>query len=300
MARRRMIDPGYWSSEHNIRLIFRQRLLFIGLISNADDEGRIKGNPNFIRAVVFPYDDINQSTIEDDLGLLAAEGLIIKYIHKDLDYIQIAKWDDYQRIDKPSPSKLPPPDIVKYSKNHSENDSQNGSKNDSCLKEKEVKRKEEKEKKEKKEIRNDSENSSENESQNHSAKNSHNKSANDSVSSILFQSYGRSPTQAEREFIIRLINKFGEEKALQIMKEAKLRNFKNFINLENSLDALGNFTERKPFNKEPKTYTLHELKEKHKNDYYQGAQYDPIAKEYTYLSSLQKYVKREDAKYFQT
>jgi hypothetical protein len=276
MARRRMIDPGFWSSEHHIRLIFRQRLLFLGLISNADDEGRIKGNPNFIRAVVFPYDDINQSSIKDDLELLAAEGLIIKYIHNDLDYIQIAKWDDYQRIDKPSPSKIPPPSIVNYSKNDSKNDSGNDSKNHSFLKEKEIKRKEEKEFKEEAEG---------------------NTSLNP-VSEILIQSYGRSPTLAEQEFISRLINKFGEEKALHIMKEAKLRNFKNFINLENSLDKSGNFIERLPLNKEPKTYTLRELKEKHKNDYYQGAKYDPIAKEYLFVNSLQKYVKREEAKYF--
>ena len=140
-----MLDPGFWASSHNERLIFRQRLLFLGLISNADDEGRVKGNLNFIRALIFPYDDIESNQIEDDLVKLMEEGLIIRYIHKGLAYIQIAKWQTYQRIDKPTRSILPPcpefPDIPPNdSKNESENDSKNDSKNssenDSCLIEK--------------------------------------------------------------------------------------------------------------------------------------------------------------------
>ena len=40
MARRRMIDPNFWESEDVSRLSLFARLLFIGMISNADDEGR--------------------------------------------------------------------------------------------------------------------------------------------------------------------------------------------------------------------------------------------------------------------
>jgi len=136
MARRRMIDPGFWLSEHNTRLIFRQRLLFLGLISNADDEGRVKGNANFIRAMVFPYDELESSKIKDDLAKLSSEGLIIRYNYNGLDYIQIAKWAEFQRIDHPTKSKIPPQDNFQNdSKNESEYDSENESENDSYLKE---------------------------------------------------------------------------------------------------------------------------------------------------------------------
>jgi len=140
MARRRMIDPGIWTSEHNLNLIFRQRLLFIGLISNADDAGRIKGNPNFVRAVVFPYDDIPKLATENDLQVLEKEGLIQRYNCEDVDYIQLKKWDKYQRIDKPQPSKIPI-----HSRNGSMNGSWNDSKNDSRLKERKLKEKKRKE-----------------------------------------------------------------------------------------------------------------------------------------------------------
>lgn len=107
MARQRMIHPDFWRSPHNEHLSFRQRLLWLGLISNADDEGRIKANPNFIRATVFPFDDLSSVSIKDDLALLTSEGLIIQYTNKEVDYIQIAKWGDFQKISHPQPSKIP-------------------------------------------------------------------------------------------------------------------------------------------------------------------------------------------------
>ena len=43
MARKRMIDPNIWDSEDFSKLSILGRLLFIGMFSNADDEGRGKG-----------------------------------------------------------------------------------------------------------------------------------------------------------------------------------------------------------------------------------------------------------------
>jgi hypothetical protein len=129
MARRRMIDPGLWASGHNTKLIYRQRLLFIGLISNADDEGRIKGNPNYIRAVVFPYDDIPGNEILDDLNLLESEKMISQYMVEDVRYIQLSKWKDFQTINRPQLSKIPSAidDKVNSSMNESVNESRTNS-----------------------------------------------------------------------------------------------------------------------------------------------------------------------------
>ena len=102
-----MIAPNIWMSLHNQQLIFRQRLFFIGIISNADDEGRIKGDPLYLRAKIFPYDDLKVETILDDIKAVANEGLITSYLHKGLQYIQINKWNDYQTINRPTPSKIP-------------------------------------------------------------------------------------------------------------------------------------------------------------------------------------------------
>lgn len=155
MARRRMIDPMFWASEHNMHLCFRQRLLFIGLISNSDDEGRLKGNVNFIRAVVFPYDDFSGEVIAEDLELLVKEEMIIWYTIEDekgreAQYIQISNWYKYQRVDKPRPSIYPPPET---GWNDSDNDSENDSQNDYTLKRNEKNGNEEKLKEKKRNVR---------------------------------------------------------------------------------------------------------------------------------------------------
>lgn len=107
MPRRRMIDPGFWLSTHHKKLIFRQRLLFLGMVSNADDEGRLKGDSSFLRATVFPYDDLKDLTVDEDIKALAEEGLIMPYVCKDSRYIQLVKWREYQTINRPTPSKIP-------------------------------------------------------------------------------------------------------------------------------------------------------------------------------------------------
>lgn len=134
MARRRMIDPNFWQSEDVAKLTIRQRLLFIGLFSNADDEGKLRGNPAFIRSIIFPYEDFSLGEIETDLNCIEAVGSIIQYSVEGSRYILIVNWKKFQRVDKPQPSVIPNP-----VKNDSENDSKNDSESDSVLKERKLK-----------------------------------------------------------------------------------------------------------------------------------------------------------------
>ena len=57
MARKRMLSPEFWTDEKLGDCTRDERLLFMGLISQADDEGRGQGNPKLVKALVFPYDD---------------------------------------------------------------------------------------------------------------------------------------------------------------------------------------------------------------------------------------------------
>ena len=134
MARRRMIDPNFWQSEDVSKLTIRQRLLLIGIFSNADDEGRLRGTPAYVRSAVFPYEDFTLKEIENDLNSIESIGSIRQYLVDASKYIQLINWFKFQRVDKPQKSVIPPPNLDE--ENHSENDS----KNDSVLKE--VKRKE--------------------------------------------------------------------------------------------------------------------------------------------------------------
>jgi hypothetical protein len=111
MARKRMLHPGIWTNIQVTRLSVLQRLLYIGLISNADDEGRLNGEPLYIKGIVFPHDQITEGAIEDQLKAIAKQSLIVRYRVAGKKYIWLPSWLKYQRIRKDifNPSLFPPP-----------------------------------------------------------------------------------------------------------------------------------------------------------------------------------------------
>ncbi|GAB7057383.1 hypothetical protein JCM16163A_41320 [Paenibacillus sp. YK5] len=112
MARKRMIDPSFWIDEKLGTVQPIVRLLFMGLISQADDEGRLNGHPSLIKSLIFPYDhEIQLYEVEEWLNLLAAEErkLIQRYEVDHQKYIMITNFKKHQTINKPQKSKLPPP-----------------------------------------------------------------------------------------------------------------------------------------------------------------------------------------------
>lgn len=267
MARRRMIDPNFFISEDVSRLDIFERLLLIGLFSNADDYGKGRAKPEFLRSIIFPYDDIPLEKIKNALTNISKNISIKFYNVNNSSYYIFQNWDKWQRVDKPQPSLIPDPifsenDSKNESENDSKNDSKNDSENDSCLKEKKRKENKRKEFKEKeKELKPTlSKNFSLTTSLDDPSLSNENINADLTTDEILIRSYGRSPTEAEREFLRRLIQKFGEKKTLSIMKTAKLMNFKNFINLENSLDEYGNFKEKNQNGIYAKYITANKLK----------------------------------------
>jgi hypothetical protein len=56
MARKRMIDPEFWSDEEIGNWSFPARLFYIGLWNFADDSGRFKAHNDLLKAQIFPYD----------------------------------------------------------------------------------------------------------------------------------------------------------------------------------------------------------------------------------------------------
>ena len=117
-ARRRMIHDRFWRSEKMARLPLNARFLFVGLITNADDQGRLRGHPGLIRSDVFPLDDIPLQDFEEWLSGLAEVGSIIRYEVDDVQLIQIVNWWEYQQPAWAWPSEHPAPqewqDRLKY------------------------------------------------------------------------------------------------------------------------------------------------------------------------------------------
>lgn len=110
MARKRMIDPSIWGNEDFAKLSYFSRLVFIGLFSNADDEGRGRANAAFLKSAIFPYDDsLRVADIEKSLNEIAANMSATFYTHDEKEYYAFDHWSDWQKIDRATPSKIPPP-----------------------------------------------------------------------------------------------------------------------------------------------------------------------------------------------
>ena len=110
MPRRRMIDPDFWNDGRVKRLSPTERLLFIGMISHADDEGRLLADPAFLRSKVFPYDDFSLEDITSMRDhIIEINPNVEIYQNASEDYLYFRKWPRYQKPSHPQPSKLPKP-----------------------------------------------------------------------------------------------------------------------------------------------------------------------------------------------
>ena len=113
MARARNIKPSFFMNEDLVELPFETRLLFIGLWTLADREGRLEDRPKRIRAQIFPYDNVDTNVALDQL---ASTGMIVRYRADDGDYIHITKFTRHQNPHyKEVPSEIPPPPGVENS-----------------------------------------------------------------------------------------------------------------------------------------------------------------------------------------
>lgn len=108
MARKRMIDPNIWQSEDFGKLSTLGKLVFIGLFSNADDEGRGRANPTYLKSILFPYEEsIRSADIDKTLSEISSNMSVVFYSCNGSNYYSLTNWYDWQRIEKPQDSKLP-------------------------------------------------------------------------------------------------------------------------------------------------------------------------------------------------
>jgi hypothetical protein len=107
----RSIKPEAWQDERVGALSRDARLLFVGLITMADDEGRLRAQPSMLIGSLYPWDEISPRKLMDWLNEIEREGLVIQYEHGGKPYVAFRNWKRHQRINRPSPSLLPaPPD----------------------------------------------------------------------------------------------------------------------------------------------------------------------------------------------
>ncbi|HET9189828.1 MAG TPA: hypothetical protein VFN69_04570 [Rudaea sp.] len=107
MSRARNIKPGFFKNEDLVELPFEYRLLYIGLWTLADREGRLEDRPKRIRMEVFPGDEVN---IEAGMSALHSAGFVHRYKVDGVAYVSIPAWKKHQNPHcREAASRIPPP-----------------------------------------------------------------------------------------------------------------------------------------------------------------------------------------------
>ncbi len=136
---RRLIESEIFVNEKVGNLTVHGRLLFIGIVVNADDDGRLKASPKYLKALIYPYDnDVTAEMVKEwrdkchDLKLLSI------YSQNGTEYLYLPTWLEHQQIrtDRYKPSQIPPPIGYNNETNGLPNDNQeatNGNKSHNDL-----------------------------------------------------------------------------------------------------------------------------------------------------------------------
>lgn len=107
MARKRMIDPEFWSDQEIGFWTDKAKLFYIGIWTCSDDEGRFKAHPSLLRSQIFPYE------LKVDIEALKIEiaDKIQWYEVNNVQYGYVRNFLKYQNINRPTKSKLPKPQV---------------------------------------------------------------------------------------------------------------------------------------------------------------------------------------------
>lgn len=108
---RRMITSDMWDDDFIGEMTFLERILWIGLITLADDQGRLPNNPVVFRSRIFPYDEeITRQYIENGIIKFEKAGKVFCYEVNGKKLLQIVNWWKHQSPQWPQESRYPAPD----------------------------------------------------------------------------------------------------------------------------------------------------------------------------------------------
>lgn len=113
MAQYRAIWKELSTNTDIAELSLEERYFYVLLIIHADDDGRMKANPKFLKATLFPFDfTLRLDSLETWLLKLENLGILLRYLVDRVEYLQHPNWKKWQiiRKDRYKPSDCPPPD----------------------------------------------------------------------------------------------------------------------------------------------------------------------------------------------
>jgi hypothetical protein len=103
MARIRTLKPEFWQDEKLVTLPDVTRLIFLGLVSLADDAGRLLDKPVKIEADLFDGMHDRSRDVRESLANLSRIGVIRRGLTASGQrVIEIVNWKKHQRVDHPN------------------------------------------------------------------------------------------------------------------------------------------------------------------------------------------------------
>jgi hypothetical protein len=109
MARIRTIKPEFWTDERLTECSLSARLMFIGMLNFADDNGNMEYSAKRLKMQIFPADSIDTQPL---LNELLAQGVLIEYSVNEEKFLHIKGFRKHQVINRPSATKIPQPDFI--------------------------------------------------------------------------------------------------------------------------------------------------------------------------------------------
>jgi hypothetical protein len=105
-----MLDPSIWTDPGFMELSVVGRLLYIGLIGHADDEGKGIGSVKCLKAEIFPSDDgIDTVLLSEEVDNVQKQMQVVFYERNGQEYYKLLKWKSYQYVQHPHRSVIPDP-----------------------------------------------------------------------------------------------------------------------------------------------------------------------------------------------
>jgi len=101
-----MLNPDFWLDEELANLSPHARLLYMGLWGICDDNyATFPNRPLWVKAQVFPYEEVNTRQLLDELS--TSTRIILFRDENGEEFYYIKNFFKYQRVDRPSNPKYP-------------------------------------------------------------------------------------------------------------------------------------------------------------------------------------------------
>lgn len=108
MPRIRTIKPDHWNDRELPKISLQAHLLWIGIWNFSDDSGIIDADPLLIKSQVFPRRlDVRVEQLTQWLDQLVMARFLVPFVFNNASYYVSRTFETHQKIDRPTPSKIP-------------------------------------------------------------------------------------------------------------------------------------------------------------------------------------------------